>query len=379
MILEEAMKENDNINIVEMLRDKTEEADLNSVLKKTLGGYTKQSVYEYISILRKQQQTSQETFSKNLQTLFQEKENLRKNNEALLARLSKLTAEYDNMAESLRNIKLDDSEYSAQNAINFKNKIVSLEEQVKVTDRENYSLERKIEQLNNDVNNLKTKLEHSIQETEAQKELLRAEKTESKKQRDTVADLSRILEEEKNEVKYLKGTMSDGKFAELNTKVGELTAQLSAQTDIIKKLNSENSLKDKTIDTLNDEVALLKQKLGNMMKSLQDSNTQNDKLLVANESLKYQLQEEYKKSIALINEKSNIIIDRLIAQKNCSAAEAKIASLEMQLLKHTKSREVKHTLSRMEMGVSSDDLNEDEAQNKIVDEQPIENITVDAK
>lgn len=373
------MKENDNINIVEMLRDKTEEADLNSVLKKTLGGYTKQSVYEYISILRKQQQTSQETFSKNLQTLFQEKENLRKNNEALLARLSKLTAEYDNMAESLRNIKLDDSEYSAQNAINFKNKIVSLEEQVKVTDRENYSLERKIEQLNNDVNNLKTKLEHSIQETEAQKELLRAEKTESKKQRDTVADLSRILEEEKNEVKYLKGTMSDGKFAELNTKVGELTAQLSAQTDIIKKLNSENSLKDKTIDTLNDEVALLKQKLGNMMKSLQDSNTQNDKLLVANESLKYQLQEEYKKSIALINEKSNIIIDRLIAQKNCSAAEAKIASLEMQLLKHTKSREVKHTLSRMEMGVSSDDLNEDEAQNKIVDEQPIENITVDAK
>lgn len=350
------MKENDN-NFIEMLRDKSEE-DLDSILKKTLGGgYTKQSVHEYLAILRKQQQTSKDTFSRNLQILFEEKEKLTKTNETLLVRINKLTAEYDNMSESLKNIKLEDSEYSAQNVITLKNKIVSLEEKVKVTDRENNSLERKIGQLKDEINNLNLKLQHSIQETEAQKEMLKSERVESKKQRDTVADLSRMLEEEKNEIKYLKGTMSDGKFAELNAKIGELSTHLSSQTEIIKKVNLEHNLKDKTIDSLNDEVALLKQKSSSLMKSLNDTNTQNDKLLVANESLKYQLQEEYKKSIALINEKANISIDRLIAQKNLSIAESKVASLEMQLLKMNKAVEVKHTLSKMEICVSNDEQN----------------------
>lgn len=369
------MKENDN-NFIEMLRDKTEE-DLDSILKKAFGGgYTKQSVQEYLAILRKQQQTSKDTFSRNLQTLFEEKEKLTKTNETLLARINKLTAEYDNMSESLKNIKLEDSEYSAQNVITLKNKIVSLEEKVKVTDRENYSLERKSEQLKDEIQNLNLKLQHSMQETEAQKEMLRAERTESKKQRDTVADLSRLLEEEKNEIKYLKGTITEGKFAELNTKVAELTEELSAQTEIIKKLNQQGTLKDKAIDSLNDEIALLKQKANNLMKSLSDANTQNDKLLVSNESLKYQLLEEYKKSIALINEKSNITIDRLIAQKNLSAAESKAANLEVQLQKLYKSNEVKNLYSRMEVSVSDD---KEEEQSDEFDGQKIETIIANAE
>lgn len=369
------MKENDK-DFIEMLRDKTEE-DLDSVLKKTTigGGYTKQSVQEYLAILRKQQQTSKDTFSRNLQTLFEEKEKLTRTNETLLARINKLTAEYDNMSQSLKNIKLEDSEFSAQDVMTLKNKIVSLEENLKITDRENSSLSRKNEQLADEIKNLSIKLQHSTQETEAQKEMLKMERIESKKQRDTVADLSRLLEEEKNEVKYLKGTMTDGKFAELNSKVDELTENLSAQTEIIKKLNKENTLKDKTIDSLNDEVALLKQKTSNLMKSLSDSNTQNDKLLVANESLKLQLQDEYQKSIALINEKANITIDRLIAQKNLSIAEAKIASMEMKLMKFNKASEVKHVFNRMEVSVSGDeqDLKEHEA------EYNVENITVTAE
>ena len=323
--------ENDN-NIVGILRDK-DEVDLNGVLKTTFGGYTKQSVQEYLSLIHKQQQTTKETFSRNLQNLFDEKEELRKNNESLQARLNKLSSEYDNISSSLKNIVLDDSEYSAQNVLELKNKNVSLEEQIKVTNRENYSLERKIEQLNNEINELKNKLTVSIQEYEAQKEMLKSERLELKRQRDVVADISNKLEEEKNEVKYLKGTISDGKFEELNSKIGQLLTQLSAQTEVNKKLNSENSLKDSTIDSLNDEVSLFKEKTNNLLKALQDTNVQNDKLLIANEALNYQLQEEFKKSIALINEKANITIDRLIAQKKLSVVEEKIATLEMQLLK----------------------------------------------
>lgn len=343
----------DDKNIVEILREK-DEVDLDGVLKTTFRGYTKQSVQEYLSIIHKQQQKTKETFSKNLQTLFEEKEKLRKNNETLKARLSKLSSEYDNLSNSLKNIVLDDSEYSAQSVVELKNKIVSLEEQIKVTNRENYSLERKTEKLNNEINDLKTKLKLSNQEYEAQKEMLKAEKLELKKQRDIVADISNMLEEEKNEVKYLKGTISDGKFAELNSKIGEISAQLSEQTDVNNRLNKENSLKEKTIDSLNDEISLLKEKTNNLMKILQDYNIQNDKLLIANEALDYQLQAEYKKSIALINEKSSITIDRLIAQKNLSVAEAKIATLELQLNKTNKSTEVKQKMNLQSLNETPD-------------------------
>lgn len=350
------MKESDNKNVVGMIRDKTEEADLSSVLKSTFGGYTKQSVHEYLTILRKQQQTSQETFSRNLQTLFEEKETIKKSNETLLARYNKLSAEYDNLAESLKNIKIEDSEYSAQTVITLKNSILSLEEEVKKYNRERKALENEVERRNDEINNLHLKLEHSIQETEAHKVMLKAEKSETKKQRDTVADLSRLLEEEKNEVKYLRSTMTDGKFADLNSKIGELSAQMASMTEIIKKQNLENDLKEKTIETLNDEIALLKQKLSTMNNSLQSSNKQNDKLLVANEALKCKLQEEYKKSIDLINENSNIAIERLIAQKNLSIAEAKITSLEMQLLKQKKSDDIIILHDKIEENRTKSDL-----------------------
>lgn len=333
------MKDSDK-NIVGMLRDKTEEYDLNSILKSSFGGYTKKSVHEYLALLRKQQQTSQETFSRNLQDLFEEKEKIKKNNETLLARYNKLSAEYDNLSESIKNIRLEATEFSAKDVVMLKNRVVSLEEEVKIANRDKKNLDKEAEHLNNEINNLHIKLEHSMQETEAQKVMLKAERAETKKQRDTVADLSRMLEEEKNEIKYLKGTMTDGKYADLNSKIGELSTQIVAMTDVVKKLNLDNELKEKTVDSLNDEIAMLKQKLTMLQKSLGESNTQNDKLLVANEALKQKLQEEYKKSINLINDNSNLAIDKLIAQKNLSVAEAKITSLELQLLKVKKSEEI---------------------------------------
>lgn len=336
------MNKNEEINVIGMIRDKSEEADLNNVLKNTFGGYTKKSVQEYCSIIRKQQQVSYETFQKNLHTLFEEKEGLKKNNEALVARYNKLAAEYDNLSESLKNIKLEDSEFSAKDVCSLKSKIVSFEEEVKILQGEKKSLEKKINQLDHTINELKVSLQHAKEETEAQKEMLKFEKQESKKQRDTVADISRQLNEEKNEVKFLKSTMTDGKFHELNSKVNELNEQLSAQTEVIAKQNSENKLKEKTIDTLNDEIAALKQRLSTMIQTVQNLNLQNDKLLVANDLLKIQLEEEYKKSINMIKEKANIAVEKLIAQKNLGNAEAKITSMELQLENHKMTQDIKN-------------------------------------
>lgn len=337
------MIENNDKNVIELLRDRSDESEFNNVLKKAFGGYTKQSVQEYMAIIRKQQQTSKETFSQNLQTLFEEKETMRKNYEALLARHNKLAAEYDNLAESLKNIQVDDA-VTVKDVMSLKSNIVTLEEEVKVTNREKQSLKKEIEHLSNEISNLSKKLEHSKQETDAQKIMLKAERVESKKQRDTVADLSRLLEEEKREVKYLKSTVTEGKFAELNSKIDELTEQLLQQTKVIEKLNSKNDLKDKTISTLNDEIAVLKQKYGFMIESIKNANLQNDKLIIANELLRTKLEEEYKKTIGLINEKADVVMDRLIAQKKLSEAEAKKASLELQLEKMANAEAVKNAI-----------------------------------
>ena len=263
------MSENMNIDIDEMFRGKTQEADLKQYLKSTLGGYTKKSVQEYLNVLHHQQQLSQETFSRNLQVLFEEKESIRKNNESLLAQYNRISAEYDNLAESFKCIKIDNSEFSTQDIISLKANVAEFEEKVKITNREKDSLEKKIIQQDKDKDDLTLKLEQSMKETEAQRQMLKSEKLESKKLRDIIADLYSLLEDEKNEIRYLKNVMSEGNISQLSFKVNELTEQLSSQTDVIEKLNSENMLKSETIETLNNEIALLKLNIGNWQKPLQ--------------------------------------------------------------------------------------------------------------
>lgn len=335
------MNYDDDTNIVEMLREKTEEADLKQYLKRRLGGYTKKSVQEYFNILRKQQQTSNETFSRNLQVLFEEKESIRKNNESLLASYNKLSGEYDSLSESFKGIKLDDSEFSAQDIISLKNNEVILEEQVKITNREKITLEKKINHLNRDKDDLILRLEQSTNETQAQKQMLRAERLESKKQRDKVADLSLLLEEEKAEIKYLNGVMSDGKISELAFKVNELTEQLTTQTNVMEKLNSEIVLKSETIEKLENEIDVLKLRISNLTKTVKSINIQNDKLMLSNETLTNNLEKEYKNSIAIIKDKSNITIDKLVIQRKLSDSESENSLLiyEIEKVKNSKDTE----------------------------------------
>lgn len=70
-------------NLVKTLREKTEEANLDTILKTTLGGYSRKSVREYISMLRKQLYDLQQAFSQELQQSQTERERLaRELNEA---------------------------------------------------------------------------------------------------------------------------------------------------------------------------------------------------------------------------------------------------------------------------------------------------------
>lgn len=332
----------ENINIDEIFRDKSQEADSEQYLKKSLGGYTKKSVQEYLYVLNQRQKVTQETFTNNLQILFDEKERIKKDNESLLAKYNKISVEYDNLFESIKNIKLDESEFSAQDLILLKGNFVKFEEEVKTTNREKITLEKRIIHQENEKEDLKLKLEQSIKETEAHKQMLKSEKLEYKKQRDIVADLYSQLEVEKNEIRYLKSVMSEGNISQLSFKVNELTEQLSAQTNVISKLNSNNILKDETIETLTNEIHVLKLNINNLSKTVEGLNIQNEKLMLSNENLKNQLEKEYKNTIMLLNDKSNIIIDKFIAQRKLSDTESEFSLLKLEVEKNRNLGDIKN-------------------------------------
>ncbi|MGN1025086.1 MAG: hypothetical protein ACI4P4_01650 [Faecousia sp.] len=63
-------------NLVEMLREKTEEANLDTILKTTFGGYSRKSVQEYIAMLRKHQNDMQQSFSEQLELAQTERDRL---------------------------------------------------------------------------------------------------------------------------------------------------------------------------------------------------------------------------------------------------------------------------------------------------------------
>lgn len=330
---------NSESNIVEALRTKTEETDMNHYLKKTLGGYTKSSVLEYLGILRKQQQSMSDTFSRNQQILFEEKESLKKDNEALKLRLMQIEAENKNFSESRRCSALGEKEVPPSDIITLKNHAFALEEELNKSKINRSQLENEISRLRNILKECSVKLEEAQQEKLGIKEMLKTGMLESKKLRHIVAQLLGKVEEKETEIKYLNSLIYEGKIEELTARINELTTQLAAETNVIEKYNNEIALKAQNIEALTHDNEALTHNLAILAKTLEELSDQNEKLVHANRAISEELENEYKKSIVLIKEKSSVAVDRLTAIKKLNESTSKIALLELKL-KSTKSNEV---------------------------------------
>ena len=331
-----------------MLRTKTEEADMNSYLKSSFGGYTKKSVLDYLAILRRQQQTMAENFNRDLQTILEEKESIKKSNGALQTKLNKIESEYKNLSEAVLSSRSDDQAISTQDIPALLSMAAALEEELKKNKGEYGQLERKNEQLENTNQNLALKLEQANEETSAQKEMLAAEKQESKKQRDLVAELSGLLESERDETKYWKSLQYDEQITELTAKVDELTNQLGIQTELIARQNSDIAVKGETIDNLNAVADNLNNTVASLTESFRSAGSQNEKLILANKALREHLEEEYKKTITLIQEKSDAKLEKTIALKKLNAAEGSLSRMDLQQNRDSKTNELNRIYIKQE-------------------------------
>ena len=319
------------VSIVEALRSKIEESEIKQYLKSTLGGYTKQSVMDYVNMLRKNQQSIAETFFHNQQALFDEKENLKKANTALKTRLNQVEDEYKALADSVHIYKLDDEEITAESVAALRINIVELEDELNRGESEKNSLEKQIEHLNIEINDLKLKLEQSAQEKRSLKEILRAELEKFNNQKALISLLACTIEDKDEEIKFLNALISEGQIASLKEKISELIEQLETQAEMIQNYNCENELKSQIIETLNQENAVLKHRISDLQKSFEEINNQNSKYIAANTALTDQLESEYKKTINLIKERSAVTIDKLSVARKLDEANTKITLLELQV------------------------------------------------
>ncbi|MDD3874709.1 MAG: hypothetical protein PHE01_11125 [Methanosarcina sp.] len=325
-----------SMDMIVQLREKAEETDINQFLKITFGGYTKKSVLQYLTHLRKQQQATADTFERNLQLLFEEKENLIKSKEMLQARLLKTDAEYQNLKEALQANQMQGKDYKLSDILSLKDRISALEEEGKQHLNEKKSLMRKLDHLNNTNEELQIKLEQIEVEKTAQMELFNAQKLETGKQRDLVYELTSQLETEKDEINYLTQLLSEREYNQSAEKVKELTNQLAIQSEIIAKQSEELSSKEEIIARFNDEMEVLNKRVYTLTRAVEYCNQQNDKLSQTNRVFMARLEEEYKKQIELIREKAEHNLERIVALKKLNEADSKISLLELQLEKTNK-------------------------------------------
>ena len=84
--------------LVKTIREKTEEADLETILKPTLGGFSRKSVRDYVSMMRQQQYDMQQSFAEEAQHAQAERDRLARE----LAEAAERTADLeDRLSEAI--------------------------------------------------------------------------------------------------------------------------------------------------------------------------------------------------------------------------------------------------------------------------------------
>ena len=148
-------------NLVKDLREKTEEADLDTILKVSIGGYNRKLVREYIAMMRQQQYDMQQSFSEELQMAQAERELLveettKANERAATAEeamakaqplLDKAADLEQDLNEALARIQADDA-LMAKNADDFemlKLECEELRENLKKKELEAITLKQEVE------------------------------------------------------------------------------------------------------------------------------------------------------------------------------------------------------------------------------------------
>ena len=306
---------NNEDNVVDVLRQRTEKEELKQYLKSTLGGYTKKSVLEYLALLQKQQQAAAATFNRNMQQLLSEKESLQKENEKAVSDLAYKEFEFSRLSETREARHLEELE--ALRAENGSQQKLNLD------------MKSSVDAMRREYSEMEADLAEARQEAKTQADLLAAEKQETDRQRELVSQYAAWLEELQKELSYLKEFSSEDKIAELNEEIGKLASANALYESVNSQLKERLDFKDKEIEVYAEENDAVRQSVESISAALDKLAVQNEKLVLSNKELANALEDESRKAIRIMREKSDETVEKLILRRKLDDMTSKLSYMEL--------------------------------------------------
>ncbi len=309
------MGDNTSTSLVNTLRQRSVEEDLSHCLKGSVGGYTKKSVTEYVSALRRQQLSYAETFNRNMQTVLDEKEELKKETSRLNKKIARLESEYKALTDSMRVDNLEQADATLEDIPALKDAIAALTAENDRLNAEARTLDSTIKNQQQALSEKDEQISEAERQTRNQMELLTLEKKETVNLRTQVAQEARYTEELEAEIARLKNLLSEDHTAALSGQVAELREAAKLSDEIIERHKTELSQKNAQSEALTNENLSLRAMVEGLKQTLGDLTLQNEKLAAVNLTLSDSLEAEGKRIVELLREKSEQTVEKLVAER----------------------------------------------------------------
>ena len=291
---------------LELLREKTEAGDLNSILKANLGGYTKKSVLEYLSFVKKQQQSLREAYTAELERLKGEKEALQTENAGLQSRLDSAEADFRRASEAEK-AQLQ-AEYAA-----LEKDMDEAVARIKADEERFAQLEREKE--------VEAQQSQAAQQTASATALL----LDSAQAR--AEEMNRSLARKESELEALRETAAQLRSQLAEDKSAPLREQLTEQAHTVSLLKQEIALRDRELEnraarleTLRVQTEHQREAAEAAAQHLQEQAEQNAWLLAENEALGQRLERETAETLSLTRENARLRASNAILQQRLEAA-----------------------------------------------------------
>lgn len=315
----------DDKSVVELLRNKNEEADFDSMLKSSLGGYTKKSVVEYITNLKREQQKAVSTFNKTYQSLNDEKEKLSDQISALNEKLRKSDAEYRSLSEAIDAQNGDDDER------NLTHKLMVASAQMNVLKQEKDDVEATVKSKDVELRRLTAIIDEKDKEIEiagknlqVTNESLAAAKIEAAETRAQISELANTLDGLRKENNFLENIVSEGAIAKLNEKIENLLSDITKQSELILNKDREIASLNEAVASLSAESAALMSANAQLRQVNEEITVQNSKLAAANTEILNQLKSAYADKADLFSRMSDLAVDKALLSRKLDSAKARL-------------------------------------------------------
>jgi chromosome segregation ATPase len=298
--------------IVEMLREKTEETDLDRILQPRMGGYSKKSVQEYLAQMKRQQQSSAEAFNRELQSTLDEKDGLQKENAALKNRLQKAETDYRDLSQSMASYRVQNSELTMEDVQGLRDSLAALEKDMQEAVDRIHADEQAQEQLQYQLEQARQTEQKAQQEAAMYREMLAAARGEAAGLRKTVSEQATSIAQLQAQEKFLRQIVSEGNVAQLQDRI----AQLLGTT---KTLQEEIAARDETLESRARRLEQLEQQelvhhrgLEQANAAAEENRLRNEKLEAENKALAERMEELLGQNVAHFRERAALQVEKEI-------------------------------------------------------------------